>query len=422
MNLWIVTIGSSDVQLKSDATNQQEGRNQGEMSHEVWKYWYEDGIKNEHCYSVVFEPKRAFEDKDENYRIASRVLGTVYELSDEDIQTEIFDYLTFPLLSKFIERLKSIDVPDEIALLLTDQSKIIGEQERQDIKSPYWDDTGKLEPIIERYFNKHFPDAQLIPLKLTPDEQRGLDDWDNVLTLIQTKLDTIEIEPDTVYVSHQAGTPAISSAVQFESLAQFGQRVKFLVSSEYSQEITTIDNSAYLGAIQRQKAQALLKQHDYAAVKSLLDDYLDPETQILLNAAIQWNYAKFDEFATEIQKISDKDFAGKVNKRSQQWWWTAYEAAYLSVIRLKQENTVEAMFHSFRAVEGLLLKWADQNPDITIDKRKITLEENFILPSGFKTKKLNAYGQGLYFALEKFKGVDEINDKDIWEFGHYVFD
>lgn len=44
--------------------------------------------------------------------------------------------------------------------------------------------------------------------------------------------------------------------------------------------------------------------------------------------------------------------------KEENWWWEAYEAAYLGVIRIvKQSNTVEAMFHSFRAVEGLTKKW-----------------------------------------------------------------
>lgn len=47
-------------------------------------------------------------------------------------------------------------------------------------------------------------------------------------------------------------------------------------------------------------------------------------------------------------------------ERSQQWWWTAYEAAYLAVIRLKQENIVEAFFHSFRTFEGIFSKWSNE--------------------------------------------------------------
>jgi hypothetical protein len=40
------------------------------------------------------------------------------------------------------------------------------------------------------------------------------------------------------------------------------------------------------------------------------------------------------------------------------WWWLAYESAYLSVVRFDQGHTIEALFHSFRAVEGLISEWA----------------------------------------------------------------
>jgi hypothetical protein len=89
---------------------------------------------------------------------------------------------------------------------------------------------------------------------------------------------------------------------------------------------------------------------------------------------------------------------------------------------LKQENTVEAMFHSFRAVEGLLSMWLDEFHFDKKEGKKIKLSSDFTLPSGNKTRSLNAFGQGLYFALVVFKGVDANLDADIWNFGNKVFD
>ena len=358
MKLWIVTIGSSDVQLDSDKVSREKKRTEKQRSDKVWRDWYDD-IKPD-CYDISFVPKTAFPDLEETYRIPSRVLGTVYQENSAEVQEEIWSYLTFPLLSNFSQRLKSLGGLGAIAYLLTDQSAIFhSDEERRKPKSPYWDDTSKLQPILERYFQKEFPELTLISLKLSPAEKPGLDDWDKVLALVKDELNTIQLDskPDTVYVSHQAGTPAISSAVQFMSLARFREDVKFLVSSEYSQETKTIHNSTYLGALQRQEAIALLEQHDYAAVQSLLKDYLDSDTKILLDAAIEWNYAKFDDFAKKLKELSDQAFVKEVNERSQHWWWTVYEAAYLATIRLKQGNTVEAFFHSFRAVEGAFLEW-----------------------------------------------------------------
>lgn len=416
MKLWIVTIGSSDVQLDSNKVSREKQRNAEQYSDKVWRYWY-NNIKPD-CYDISFVPKTAFPDLEETYRIPSRVLGTVYQKNSAKVQEEIWSYLTFPLLEQFTERLKSLGVPDAIAYLLTDQSAIFdSDEERRKPKSPYWDDTCKLEPILQRYFSQEYPGVTLISLKLSPAEKPGLDDWDKVLGLVQNELNTIQLasEPDTVYISHQAGTPAISSAVQFMSLARFREDVKFLVSSEYSQETKTIHNSTYLGAIQRQEAQALLERHDYAGVKLLLKDYLDSDTKILLDAAIEWNYANFSGLAKKLQKLSDKALVQDVNARSQHWWWTAYESFYLAVVRLKQKNTVEAIFHSFRAVEGLLSKWVNKEHS---DKLKTNSQGEKELKTS-QGRSYKPHGKGLYLF---FKDVakNRVND-DLSAFGDYVF-
>ena len=71
----------------------------------------------------------------------------------------------------------------------------------------------------------------------------------------------------------------------------------------------------------------------------------------LVEAAVEWNQGNFEKFAS-------KGMEASAVPRSRQWWWTAYEAAYLAVVRYEQSNIIEAMFHSFRAVEGLMLEWA----------------------------------------------------------------
>jgi hypothetical protein len=114
--------------------------------------------------------------------------------------------------------------------------------------------------------------------------------------------------------------------------------------------------------MQIQKAKALLKRFDYSGVKDLFsnlwknqEEALNPQDQQiinLLNMAIQWNSAKFKNFGQARGK--------KAQQRLQNWWWPGYEAAYLAVVRLEQDNTVEALFHSFRAVEGLIRAKAGQ--------------------------------------------------------------
>ena len=367
MNIWIVTIGSSDVQLDSDRISSEKGRNEKQRSNKFWSYWYEDTKPD--CYDIAFEPKQAYKDLDESYRIEARVLGSVYESSSQKVKDEIWSYLTFPLLDKFVEELRE-SPPDAIALLLTDQSEIFKHNSTtRKPKCAYWQDTCKLEPILKRYFQDKFPEAKYKPIFLSPTSgDKGLDDWNYVLELVRENLRTIEFdgkeikneEIKTVYVSHQAGTPAISSAVQFVCLARFRTNVEFLVSNEQNLETRKISRSNYLRAIQLQEAKALLERHDYAGLMALLKPYLNRKNpkerriRSLLKAGIQWNLAKFNNFKGLLiaLKITEKsDFL---------WYWMGYESAYLAVIRHQQGNIVEALFHGFRAAEGLICNWAEE--------------------------------------------------------------
>jgi hypothetical protein len=300
MILWIVTIGSSDVQLDSDKVNRDKGRTEKQRSNIVWRNWYNDDILYQ-CYDVSFEPQPVFQDVEESYRIAARILGKVYQLSSEKVKQEIETYLTFPLLNNFVdfvENSENIGVPDAIAFILTDQSQIFQDNtQRRQPKSPYWQDTCELKLILENYFQQQFPGVELIPLQLSPPVEPGLDDWDRVLDLVQNEFAKIQLEPDIVYVSHQASTPAISSAVQFESLTLFGQRVKFLISNEQDSDLTRfIDRSSYLKRIRQQEALALLENFDYSGVYQLLKDDLQKSNlpiaqEILenLEIAMLWN-------------------------------------------------------------------------------------------------------------------------------------
>jgi hypothetical protein len=359
MNIWIVTTGSSDVQLKTD---------------EHWDDWYVRSPIKRKCDNLPFKPTQIIEDSDEPYRIAPRVLAKVYE----EQKDEVWNCLEFPLLHQFATQLQGKAI-DKIYLLVTDQTDKYSEERRGDARCPYWQDTCELQPIFERYFKEYFQQSsedeeesvkvELIPLLLSTEQNEpGLDDWNHVLKIIQTEFSNtfskIQLKPETVYVSHQAGTPAISSAVQFVSLATFGERVKFLVSNEYEKKpLEPIGSSEYLRGIQIQEAKALLKRYDYEGVKDLLSPYwknplnsLEQKISDLLEMAIQWNRAEFKDFGD----LAKDKIEGAKERIDQPWsWWIGYESAYLAVVRLEQENTVEALFHSFRAIEGLICEWAE---------------------------------------------------------------
>jgi len=397
MNAWLITTGSSDVQVK-DA--------------DVWADWYPQIKKS--LYGIDrrrFTPTRTIDDDGVPYRIPSRVLGLAYAA----LGTVVMEQLEFPLLQEFQRQLEDQQVAiAQIILLISDQSEVFDTDERDSYHCPYWQDTCLLYPILAAQLQTQFPTAQVTSLLLKPAlAQEGLDNWNQVLTLVQQQIATLTIEPETVYVSHQAGTPAISSAVQFTSLAKFGDRVKFLVSNEYkSGQTDLIGSSSYLRGIRLQEVQALLKRYDYSGIKQLLDQYLDStnpnEKRIkkLLAALIDWNFAEFHKFKNKLSKIEG------FSKEAFPWWQLGYESAYLAVVRLNQGNTVDAIFHSFRAVEGLLRLW--------VDKHHSQIRQT--PHSDPKREYFNNYGKDLYLFLEMQQPIDRKKDVDIWVFGHHVFD
>lgn len=353
MSVWIITIGSSDVQLNTKA----------------------------HWQNLFRTAKSQLGDRgfiptdgtDNRFLAHARVMGTVYS------QPPAKDYwgdLAFPLLDNCVGQIHH-EVIEQIILMLTDQTAVFSPEEKRSQHCPYWQDTCSIEPLLTTYLKEKFPQAELKPLLLQPKSPtEGLDDWDSVLTLIQGEFSKLDFPGEsTIYVSHQAGTPAISSAVQFSSLAKFRERVKFLVSSERNVNLTKVlDSSTYLKGIRLQEANALLKHYDYEGIKDLLSPYwkkpatsLEEKISGLLEIAIQWNRAEFKEFGN----LAKDKIEGAKERIDEPWaWWIGYESAYLAVVRLEQENTVEALFHSFRAAEGLICEWAEWRYKKHIDYKK----------------------------------------------------
>jgi len=305
MNIWIVTTGSSDVKLKTDGN-----------WHTLWKK-----VRSQ-LYDRRFEPTQPQNTEDnEPFIVPARAMGMVY---GSQLTDEYYEDLHFPLLDAFSAKLleKGKTNPDKIILIVTDQEAVFDEQDRRLEKSPYWQDTCTLKPIFEQYFQKKFPKVQSIDyLELKPkSKDEGLDSWDRALVLVQQAFSSLEIDKNTtVYVSHQAGTPAISSAVQFVSLARFGKQVKFLVSNEYNPSLTkVIDASQYLKGIQVQQAKGLIESGSPGAALKLLESeqaegridtqVIDNITQIVdffnLNRSLE---SGEDEFSLEAatQRIVD---------------------------------------------------------------------------------------------------------------------
>ena len=360
--VWIVTTGNSDVRLDSNASK-------------AFNTLKDDPKKPEKrealgvCHTK-FRPEKC-KIKEGEFSLEARVLGIIY---GDAIATHR-SYFKFNLLDGFCNEIEKNNKPYRIITLLTDQEAIFLPNHenilynRSDSDSPYWKDTCILEPIFEHYFQGKYG-IKIEPVYLKPEAgQIGLDDWNVTLKLVQDKFSGLGIkQDDLVIVSHQAGTPAISSAVQFASLSMFGNKVRFLTSNERTGVASLDPSSSYFESMQIQEAQKLLKSYDYVGVENVLGNMLKETDRdvaknilILLEVAKLWNLSKFRKLKAKLQDLETDN----LNLRNlaiervadSNWWWSAYEEAYLAIVRYRQENFVEAFFHSYRAVEGMFCEW-----------------------------------------------------------------
>ncbi|REJ53461.1 MAG: hypothetical protein DWQ56_21675 [Microcystis aeruginosa DA14] len=253
MTTWIITTGNSDIQLNTDA-NWTRG-----------KGLFKKAKNNEPLCNCQGEGADFANLKRENdtkrFPVAARVLGLVYQDHEH-----CYSDLVFPLLDVLIQAFQDQEFPDRVYIILTDQEELFKTSDIKNSPCPFWQDTCTLKPLFEWYFQtklKLKPDfITLQPSDKDKDKDKGLDHWDQVLTLVTEELTKIQ-QDDVFYISHQASTPAISSAVQFFSIGYFSN-VKFLIVNRYYEEnnIKTspeiIPSSSYWKQLQIQKAKKLI--------------------------------------------------------------------------------------------------------------------------------------------------------------------
>lgn len=271
MSIWIITTGNSDVQLKTD-------ENWEEPFYEQVRHDDNKDIKQCDKFAAIVQDKTT-----ELYPVPARVMG----IAAENQLQKYYDDLAFPMLDTFSDYFAKHpeNKPSIIIVILTNQRNIFIDEDGElnekisNENSPFWQDTCTLEPVFKEYFKRSKIFSAIEPkfFTLTPKPEqsldkskKGLDNWDETLNVVKELLGNIKNEfnnypqydqNQTVYVSHQAGTPAISSAVQFASLSQF-KNVKFLSSnifynddSEQISQPQIIDVSNYWMEMQIQKAK-----------------------------------------------------------------------------------------------------------------------------------------------------------------------
>ncbi|MDB9379668.1 hypothetical protein PN460_17525, partial [Nodularia sphaerocarpa CS-585A2] len=214
MSIWILTTGNSDVILKH---KKNWGNFYGEVSYDLECTGFASPV-----------PKDAY-NSSAGYTVPARVLGYAYSNQPESFDLD----LSFPLMDTYRQYFQEKKIKlERIIILLTDQDRIFKEDQRMYEKCPYWQDTCTLKPLLEWYLKDFNVPLEFISLTPATGNQ-GIENWNQTLSLVTETFTNLDYNPlKTVYVSHQAGTPAISSAVQFVSLGKFN-KVEFLVSNEY---------------------------------------------------------------------------------------------------------------------------------------------------------------------------------------------
>lgn len=220
----------------------------------------------------------------------------------------------------------------------------------------------------------------------------------------------IKVQPrQLMWVCLKGGVGQASEACRISGLSLYGDRIKFFefqqnnkankagIPSDYTGPFL---GTNYLWDRTRQQAIRLLERYDYAGIASL--ELLQPHLQSgssnlaplanLIQAGLSWNQGKFEDFL----QIAKPSLTLQQKQQTEEYWWQAYEEAYLAVVRLEQNNTTEAMFHSFRSVEGLMSNWAIAtfNQDIIERPNKIpTLSKSITNKYPKLREHLNKYNE-----------------------------
>lgn len=382
MVLWIVTTGNSDVQMQ-DCTN--------------WEDLYDELEERfEDCH-VDFRAEGLVQDKATKlYPIPARVLGEVYSGAIA-IEETYYNDLAFPLLDTFqkIFQENSFQNPTKFLVLLTDQSQVFPDDRIYLETCPYWQDTCALQPILEKYFKENFEDIELKFATIAPQPEpntdnpvpAGIDNWDAMLKTVGDTLDTalkeLEVDReknDLVYVSHQAGTPAISSAVQFLTVGQF-KRVQFLVSNPLIDEeddlikgkAQLIRSSNYWKKIKFADITKLLDpRFDFSGAKDILQEFqnqyendpqkelISPIVQILqvgedcLNLDIESAKSFLNsQFSTDVvEQVEEDDRLLNIYTQCRIFWQLDRTANFLSLVSSFYEGVLERIVDNWGARNG----------------------------------------------------------------------
>lgn len=295
-------------------------------------------------------------------------------ISDLNLATISYRNLTHYLLEQveYRERIKPVIIGkllaekaaeiEKVYLIGTDQNLEVRERER---------DTLYACKLIESWITSNYSHITTEVIFLGHDGTNPANFEEMFRWWQQVWQEKISVQPkQPIWVCLKGGVGQASEAARISGLSLYGDRIQFFefeqnpknnqagICSDYTGPFL---GTNYLWDRTQQQALKLLDRYDYAGLDSidLFQTYLQQDSELsstanLIKAGLSWNQGEFKNFFECAKSSMNLQQKQQVNS----FWWQAYEEAYLAVVRLKQNNTIEAMFHSFRAVEGLTHQWA----------------------------------------------------------------
>lgn len=278
----------------------------------------------------------------------------------QDIQN-YGDRLKPTIWGQLFDELK--DDLDKVYLIGTDQPQSVRQREKDTIHASH---------IVAYYLNSLGIEAEVVPFG-----QDGLNpsDFEEMFRWWQEVWETrIQVGERELILCVKGGVGQTSEAGRTSALSRYGERVSFYDAKENSSKnrrgissdlIGPTFGTNYLWNRVQKQALGLLKNYNYLVVQELLEPYFQQDskgwssTPSLLEGAIAWNRGEFDTCFRYAKNYLEKSQVKR--EEPYLWQWRAYEQAYTAVIRLYQNNTTEAMLHSFRAVEGLIYEWIKED-------------------------------------------------------------
>jgi hypothetical protein len=332
-SILIATIGTRDLSFKIASGN-----------------WYNIGDDRMQNGDIIGEQAEVIADlslSDSNFRTITKYLVDRLTIYSDRILPVIIGKL-------LLEHASDIE---KVYLIATDQKAEVREREKDTVYSAQlikqW--------IIHKF--KHLSESDIEIITLGDDGTNPSNFEEMFQWWRRTWRDKIKVaSSQPIWVCLKGGVGQASEASRISGLSLFSDRILFFefrqnpkanligVPSDYTGPFL---GTNYLWDKTQQQTLNLLRRYDYAEAYDLLKPYLMKESSKfgalpnLLKAGMNWNQGQFDKFYSLAKSSMSIPAASN-------FWWMAYEQAYLAVVRLEQQNTTEALFHSFRAVEGLV--------------------------------------------------------------------